>query len=221
MIDPPFFLEVTHRNGINGVMRARAMSAFATHFNDEVLAERRLRPRRDADVTHGQSRINVKREDGARAFDSSLRDHLASTAAGFLRRLKNTSPGHGQFAGAMQRHRGPKQNGGMRIVPAGVHHSVVFGAIENFIFLGGWQGIDIGTQGDDRSCRMGGGRDVGDDPFFPSAQPKRDFGGGEFSAQIRSGCEFRAAQFRMLVKLAANDRQPGRDAIRFGGHPQR
>ena len=79
----------------------------------------------------------------------------------------------------MKRQSGSKQNGGMRVVAAGVHHAAVFGAIGNLVFLGNRQGVNIGTQGNDRSLRIGCGRNAGNDASFAGTEPIRYFGGSE------------------------------------------
>lgn len=103
--------------------------------------------RRNAHLADGQIRVNVKRQNGLHAFDGPLSHHLAGAAAGFLGGLKNTAPGNAERASPMKRQRGSEQNGGVRIVAAGVHDTVVAGTIGDFIFLGDGQGVNIGAQG--------------------------------------------------------------------------
>jgi len=167
-----------HRDGVNGIMRSCTVTTFAAHFNRKVLAECRLRPRHDANVSDRKIGINVKGKDGLHALDGALGNHFGGTAAGFLRRLKNASPANGQPAGPMERQSGSKQNGGMGIVAAGVHHTVVPGAKGNLIRFSNRQSINIGTQGNDWSPRAEGGRDAGDNASFTGAKPMWNVGGG-------------------------------------------
>lgn len=190
-----------HGDRVDGEMGPGSVASSPAHLDGKILAAGSLWAGHDGDLACGQGGIDVEGQDGLDAFHRAGGDHVECAMAGFLGGLKDGPPADGQARGKMQVPRRAKDDGGVGIVAAGVHDAGSGGTIGGLIFLRDGKGVDIGTQGDDRSV---GGLILGDEAHFAGAESMAYASGGELLTEKRGGGEFLTAEFGMAMKVAAD-----------------
>jgi hypothetical protein len=142
------------------------MTTDTAHHDAERVGRCGRWPRRHGDLTSAVRAVDVESKGGIdwRIFEDPIGDHRRRTARSFLRGLEHQFDRPSEaIAQAMQELGDTEQNGGVRIVTAGVHHSGARGSIWYLVLFVDGEGIHIGAQ-KDGSSRATLTADEGEDP---------------------------------------------------------
>ena len=193
--------ETPDHDGVDAFVGAGSVRALPDNLNREI-----IRRRIDGALGHDDGprmivAVEMAAEYHARAFQRPCFDHGQRAGAFFLCRLKNQSHGSRQVFLLGEKRRRAEQHGGVPIVAAGVHDTVMDRReIQAGVFLNR-QRVRIGTQDDagDSSAPW----NVGDDSVAGNVSPILDGQPIEKFADHGSGVGFLPTEFRILVEHAA------------------
>ena len=164
----------------------------------------------DPDLADVDLGVTVQGEDPAHRGDAARSEHVERATRDLLGRLEDQpDPSGQQPLGSLlgQEQAGAEEHAGVHVVPAGVADIGHGRAVRNALLIGHGQGVDVGTQGDDRARRglmvTVAAADVGDQARAPGQDYRAETGGRQPQRDPARGPVLGIADFRVRMQVAA------------------